>query len=81
MNTPDKAGIQVVPGAPKGEAAAAKYSLRTVHDVLTPMRDGVLPAMEDVGHRYFTGRRTIARERAPHPSFPQRSFEVGLVHQ
>lgn len=70
-----------MPGVPKGEAAPAKYSLRTVHDVLTPMRDGVLLAMEDVGHRHSTGRRAIARELAPHLYFRQRSFEVALVHQ
>lgn len=38
--------IRIVAGVPSGNLLSANYGLRTVRDVLSPMRDGVLLAMD-----------------------------------
>jgi predicted acyl esterase len=38
--------IRVVAGLPSGAGSPALFGVRVLHDVLTPMRDGVLLAMD-----------------------------------
>jgi uncharacterized protein len=72
MKAVDKPVIRIVAGVPKGEAAPAKYSLRTVHDVLTPMRDGVLLAM-DLLRPDAPGRFPVILMRTPYNKVKSRS--------
>jgi len=41
-----KPGIRIVAGVPTGKIIDAKYTFRTERNVLSPMRDGVLLAMD-----------------------------------
>jgi uncharacterized protein len=72
MKAVDKPVIRIVAGVPEGEAASAKYSLRTVHDVLTPMRDGVLLAM-DLLRPDAPGRFPVILTRTPYNKVKSRS--------
>jgi hypothetical protein len=72
MKAVDKPVIRIVAGVPKGEAAPAKYSLRTLHDVLTPMRDGVLLAM-DLLRPDAQGRFPVILMRTPYNKVKSRS--------
>ena len=72
MKAVDKPVIRIVAGVPKGDAAPAKYSLRTLHDVLTPMRDGVLLAM-DLLRPDSPGRFPVILTRTPYNKVKYRS--------
>lgn len=67
-----KPGIRVVEGVPSGKASPPKYSCRTLYDVLTPMRDGVLLAM-DVMRPDAPGRFPVILVRTPYNKVKQRS--------
>jgi putative CocE/NonD family hydrolase len=72
MKAVEKPVIRIVAGVPEGEASPAKYSLRTVHDVLTPMRDGVLLAM-DLLRPDAPGRFPVVLMRTPYNKVASRS--------
>ncbi len=65
--SPDRTagGIRVVPGVPAGEASQAQYQLRMQRDVLSPMRDGVLLAM-DLLRPDAPGRFPVVLMRTPY---------------
>ncbi len=46
MKTARTNDVRIVAGVPSGKTASAKYQVRTICDVLTPTRDGVLLAMD-----------------------------------
>jgi uncharacterized protein len=58
-------GIRVVNGVPSGEVSQARYSIRVQYDVLSPMRDGVLLAM-DLLRPEASGRFPVILERTPY---------------
>ena len=64
--------IRVVAGVPSGKIDQAKYSVRTVYDVLSPMRDGVLLAM-DLLRPDAPGRFPVILERTPYNKVASRS--------
>lgn len=65
-------GIRIVAGVPSGETVPAKYRVRTVRDVLSPMRDGVLLAM-DLLRPDAPGRFPVILIRTPYNKVASRS--------
>lgn len=72
MKTAVTHGIRLVAGVPSGETVPAKYKLRTVHDVLSPMRDGVLLAT-DLLRPDAPGRFPVVLIRTPYNKVASRS--------
>jgi uncharacterized protein len=64
--------IRIVKGVPTGELAAPEYSVRIQYDVLTPMRDGILLAM-DLLRPDAPGRFPVVLERTPYNKVSSRS--------
>jgi putative CocE/NonD family hydrolase len=79
LSTP---AIRVVSGVPTGKTLPAQYSLRTQHDVLTPMRDGVQLAM-DLLRPVAPGKFPVILTRTPYNKVPSRSkpFQEALAQR
>lgn len=72
MNAAQRPAIRVVSGVPSGEVSAPQYSTRTIHDVLTPMRDGVHLAM-DLLRPEATGPFPVILHRTPYDKVSYRA--------
>jgi len=85
MTTAGATGIRVVTGVRAGQVAPAKYRLRTACNVLVPMRDGVLLAM-DLLRPDVPGRFPVILVRTPYDkvvlaSSPGRAFQEQLARR
>jgi len=70
--TPQREGtIRVVDGVPTGDVSAARYRVRHRYDLLTPMRDGVLLAM-DLVEPDAEGSHPVVLIRTPYDKVPVR---------
>ena len=85
MSRPTHGGIRVVGGVPSEPASAQKYTVRTDYDVLSPMRDGTLLAMDllrpDAPGRFpvILARTPYNKVRARAGSLPQQLARTGYV--
>jgi len=83
QKTAMKPSIRVVEDLPIGKTSPARYSIRAVHDVLTPMRDGISLAM-DLLRPDATGKFPVILVRTPYDkagagSARTRPFQERLV--
>ena len=72
MGTEGENGIRIVPGVPSGAVEPEKYSWRMLRDVLSPMRDGTLLAM-DVLRPDTTDPLPVILLRTPYNKVARRS--------
>jgi uncharacterized protein len=77
MSEHGKNGIRVVSGVPAGSASPARHSFRVLRDVLSPMRDGTLLAM-DVLRPNVAGKCPVVLVRTPYNKV---AFRAAPLHE